>query len=101
MVVVFWSLSCVQLCDPMDCSLLGSSIPGIFWARVLEWGAIALGPRMRVYNTKDHYYLACAEGLLNAMHVILSTWLLLQKLSYCHYIIYGGGFLVTKLCPTL
>ena len=27
--------------DPMDCSLLGSSIHGIFQARVLEWGAIA------------------------------------------------------------
>ena len=31
----------VQLCDPMDCSLPGSSIHGIFQARVLEWGAIA------------------------------------------------------------
>ena len=28
-------------CDPMDCSLPGSSIHGIFQARVLEWGAIA------------------------------------------------------------
>ena len=27
--------------DPMDCSLPGSPIPGIFQARVLEWGAIA------------------------------------------------------------
>ena len=27
--------------DPMDCSLPGSSAPGIFQARVLEWGAIA------------------------------------------------------------
>ena len=27
--------------DPMDCSLLGSSIHGIFQARVLEWGAIS------------------------------------------------------------
>ena len=33
--------SCLTLSDPMDCSLLGSSIPGIFQARVLEWGAIA------------------------------------------------------------
>ena len=28
-------------CDPMDCSLPGSSVHGIFQARVLEWGAIA------------------------------------------------------------
>ena len=32
---------CPTLCDPMDCSLPGSSIHGIFQARVLEWGAIA------------------------------------------------------------
>ena len=33
--------SCPTLCDPMDCSLPGSSIHGIFQARVLEWVAIA------------------------------------------------------------
>ena len=32
--------SCPTLRDPMDCSLPGSSIHGIFQARVLEWGAI-------------------------------------------------------------
>ena len=32
---------CPTLSDPMDCSQPGSSIPGIFQARVLEWGAIA------------------------------------------------------------
>ena len=36
--------SCPTLRDPMDCSLPGSSIHGIFQARVLEWGAIALRP---------------------------------------------------------
>ena len=33
--------SCLTLCDPMDCSPPGSSIHGIFQARVLEWGAIS------------------------------------------------------------
>ena len=33
--------SCLTPSDPMDCSLPGSSIHGIFQARVLEWGAIA------------------------------------------------------------
>ena len=32
--------SCPTLSDPKDCSLLGSSVHGIFQARVLEWGAI-------------------------------------------------------------
>ena len=33
--------SCLTLSDPMACSLPGSSVHGIFQARVLEWGAIA------------------------------------------------------------
>ena len=33
--------SCLTPRDPMDCSLPGSSVRGIFQARVLEWGAIA------------------------------------------------------------
>ena len=33
--------SCPILCDPIDCSPPGSSVHGIFQARVLEWGAIA------------------------------------------------------------
>ena len=34
--------SCLTLCDPIDGSPPGSSIHGIFQARVLEWGAIAV-----------------------------------------------------------
>ena len=34
--------SCLTLRNPMDCSLPGSSVHGIFQARVLEWGAIPL-----------------------------------------------------------
>ena len=32
--------SCPTLSDPMDCSPPGSSVHGIFQARVLEWGAV-------------------------------------------------------------
>ena len=38
--------SCLTLSDPMDCSLPGSSIHGIFQARVLEWVAIAFSERI-------------------------------------------------------
>ena len=38
--------SCRTPSDPMDCSLPGSSIHGIFQARVLEWGAIAFSDRL-------------------------------------------------------
>ena len=33
--------SCLTILDPVDCSLPGSSVHGIFQARVLEWDAIA------------------------------------------------------------
>ena len=33
--------SCPTLCDPMDCTPLGSSVHGIFQARILEWFAIS------------------------------------------------------------
>ena len=38
--------SCLTLSDPMDCSPPGSSVHGIFQARVLEWGAIAFSKAM-------------------------------------------------------
>ena len=39
-VCVLTHFSHVQLCDPMDCSLPGSSVHGILQARVLEWVAM-------------------------------------------------------------
>ena len=41
---------CLTLSDPVDCSLPGSSVHGIFQARVLEWGAIAFA--LLVCNVK-------------------------------------------------
>ena len=38
--------SCPTLCDPMDCSLPGSSVHGISQARVVEWGATAFSLSM-------------------------------------------------------
>ena len=41
--------SCPTLRDPMDRNLPGSSVHGIFQARVLEWGAIAFStPQIRM-----------------------------------------------------
>ena len=38
--------SCLTLCDPIDGSLPGSSVPGIFQARILEWVAISFNACM-------------------------------------------------------
>ena len=48
--------SCPTLSDPMDCSLPGSSIHGIFQARVLEWVAIAFSATSL---TRDQTHTRC------------------------------------------
>ena len=49
--------SCPTLSDPMDCSLPGSSVHGIFQARVLEWRAIAFSG-LSAYRHIIKIYLA-------------------------------------------
>ena len=44
--------SCPTLRDPMDCGLPGSSVHGIFRARVLEWGAIAFSVMLTLEGGK-------------------------------------------------
>ena len=58
---------CPTLSDPMDCSLAGSSVHGIFQARVLEWGAIAFSGHLPTqtlkplfcHKTKQHRRSGC------------------------------------------
>ena len=52
--------SCPILCDPMDCSLPGSSSHRIFQARVLDWGAIAFSILHMLDITKSFVrYVIC------------------------------------------
>ena len=52
--------SCLTLCDAMDCSLPGSSIHGIFQARVLEWAAISFSRgRGKGRGTRDQIANIC------------------------------------------
>ena len=62
--------SCPTFSDPMDYSLPGSSIHGIFQARVLEWGAIAFSEF--VCKTEVIVYLP-------GMMVVLEYWTLFQN----------------------
>ena len=52
--------SCPTLCNPMDCNLPGSSVHGIFQARVLEWGAIAFSVYYNIstlkYNLNSFFF---------------------------------------------
>ena len=38
-----WFQSCLTICNPMDCSLTGSSVQGILQAKTLEWVTILQG----------------------------------------------------------
>ena len=53
---------CPTLSDPMDCSIPGSSVHGIFQARVLEWGAIAFSGRKMLTQVKLQSML-CLQSL--------------------------------------
>ena len=51
--------SCPALCDPMDCSLPGSSVHGISQARILEWVAITYSRRSSW--PRDHTCVSCVS----------------------------------------
>ena len=51
--------SCPTLCDPMDCRLPGSSIHGVFQARVLEWGATAFSALQWIHVKKLEPICVC------------------------------------------
>ena len=68
--------SCPTLSDPMDCSLPGSSVPGIFQARVLEWGAIA-------------FSMTNLDNVLKSRDVTLPTKVRLVKAMVFPMVMYG------------
>ena len=51
------------LSNPMDCSLSGSSIHGIFQARVLEWGAIAFSNSKHERDSNHLYSMEMRAGI--------------------------------------
>ena len=63
--------SCPTLRDPMDCSLPGSSVHGIFQARILEWVAIEL------------------DSILKSRDVTLPTKVCLVKAMVFPVVMYG------------
>ena len=64
--------SCPTLCDPVDCSLPGSSVHGIFQARVLEWVAISFSRRSS--QPRDRTQVSCVVGRFFTVSAIGKTW---------------------------
>ena len=90
---------CPILSNPMDCSLPGSSVHGIFQARVLEWGAIAFSACGLYYSlniySPEYLYMSLSISLytsiLNCFLVFLCyipyftiTYMLLSKYQIQH-----------------
>ena len=66
--------TCQYLCNPMDCSLQGSSVHGILQARILEWVATVLqGSNLGLLHRRQILYQLCHQG----SHPGLITWLVL------------------------
>ena len=68
--------SCPTLSNPMDCSPPGSSVHGIFQARVLEWVAIA-------FSVKKMGILLLATTWINFENTILSEICQSRKDKFC------------------
>ena len=54
--------SCPTLSNPVDCSLPGSSVNGIFQARVPEWGAIAFSAISKHLYVNPQKIVSKADG---------------------------------------
>ena len=66
---------CPTLCDPMDCSLPGSSVHGIFQVRILEWVAIFFSRASS--RPRDRTQVSCIVGRpFNLWATRESQWLL-------------------------
>ena len=61
--------SCPTLSDPMDCRLPGSSVHGIFQARVLEWGAIDFSGKSSIEEWKKKKKIMKKLDLANGIYV--------------------------------
>ena len=66
--------------DPMDYSLPGSSIHGIFQARVLEWGAIAFIPNI---GKLSNLFLYQSRKFINSVSVFQRTNFSFANILYC------------------
>ena len=64
--------SCPTLSDPMDCSLPGSSVHGIFQASVLEWGAIVFSAMGYYSVLKRKFILIHVTALMNLENTMLN-----------------------------
>ena len=61
MCVCLVTQSCLTLCDTIDCSPPGSSVHGVFQARILEW--VAISPSRGASQLRDQTCISCISGI--------------------------------------
>ena len=71
-VIVIVTQSCLTLCDPMDCSLPGSSVHGILQARILGWIAIFFSRGSSWF--KDQTQVSCMSGRFFTLWATREAW---------------------------
>ena len=64
--------SCPILCDPMDCSPPGSSVHGIFQARILEW--VAISSSRGSSRPRDQTHVSCVSCIGRWVLYHWATW---------------------------
>ena len=85
-----WPHSCPALCDPMDCSPSGSSVPGILQVRILEWVAMASSRGSSWPRDPIHVSCTCSQILYcwatrEASHRWCYWASLIQGKKRCHF----------------
>ena len=65
---------CPTLCNPMDCSLPGSSVHGIFQARILRWVSISSSRESSQDGRELNPRLLCLPALVGRFFTTSITW---------------------------
>ena len=81
-------------CDPMNCSPPGSSVPGIFQARILEWVAISFSRQSSLF--RDQMLISCVSC---TGRWILYHWAIWEAFNWAYE--FACVCLVAQSCPTL
>ena len=64
--------SCLTLCNPMDCSLSGSSVQGSFQARILE--LVTISSSRGSFQSRDRICISCVSCISRQMFYHWVTW---------------------------
>jgi len=73
-----------RICNPMDCSLPGSSVHGISQARILEW--VAISSSRRSSQPRDRTHISCIDKQ------VLHHWATREAHMHLHYLFFFRFF---------